>query len=550
MKRVNIRPKNDFKVLILMPRFQITTKITYNYMIPLGLLYISSTIKREGYAVNSININHMEGTISEIMKKELDKEKYDVVCTGLVGGPNYPIVEKIVNSAKEHASRPKIIIGGALITSEPELMFSSLGIDFGVLGEGEITIIELLESIRRGVKEPKKIRGIMYKENSGKIIITDKRESIGDLTSIPYPDFEGFEFSKYLKHMSSNQQVYNQSYDYPLPYPLLSSRSCPFQCTFCYHSIGYAYRERPISDVINEIKKAIKDYKTNILAIYDDMFSYKKERLYEFCNEINKINKEIPWKLKWSCQLSVANLDRNLLKTMKEAGCELISYGFESYSQKVLDSMRKPITPEKIDFAIKTTLAEKIGILGNFIFGDVAETKETVKQTLDYWKKNCHGQLALGFIQPLPGSAIYHHCLNKGIIKDKFKFIKEIIYGKKVFNMTNEMTNEEISALFKEIRRLRNKYMKHSVPMSVKKEREERYKLNLKCPYCRESLLYRNFYLQKRLLYRSHITCRKCHMRFYVLSPLMGLSRTFPLLSLFAEMTIRKIRSDINVTKV
>ncbi|MBS3083209.1 cobalamin-dependent protein [Candidatus Pacearchaeota archaeon] len=550
MKSVSIISKNEFKVLILMPRFQLTTKITYNYMIPLGLLYISSTIKREGYVVNSVNLNHMDGTISEIMKKELDKEKYDVVCTSLIGGPSYPIVEKIVESTKEHITKPKIIIGGALITSEPELMFSSLGIDFGVLGEGEITIVELLEAIRKGVKEPKKIKGIIYKDNNEKIIKTEKREPIKDLTSISYPDFEGFEFSEYLKHLSSNQQTYNQSYDYPLPYPLLASRSCPFQCTFCYHSIGYAYRERPISDVINEIKKAIKDYKMNIIAIYDDMFSYKKERLYEFCNEIIKINKEIPWKLKWSCQLSVANLDRDLLKKMKESGCELISYGFESYSQKVLDSMRKPITPEKIDFAIKATLAEKIGILGNFIFGDVAETKETAKQTLDYWKKNCRGQVALGFIQPFPGSAIYHHCLKKGIIKDKLKFIKEIIYGKKVFNMTDEMTNEEISDLFKEVRRLRNKYMRHSVPMSVEKEREERYKIKLKCPYCCELLVYKNFYLQKRLLYRSHITCRKCHMRFYVLSPLIGLSGMFPLLSLFAEMVIRKIRSDIKVTQI
>lgn len=544
-----IPKKEDFKVLILMPKVILTTKINYNYMMPLGLLYISSTIKKAGYNVHCFNLNHKEGTIAEIMRGELDREKYDVVCTGLIGGPNYPVAEKIVRSVKEHPSMPKMILGGTLITSEPELIFNSSGTDYGVLGEGEITIIELLEAIRNN-KDVKKVKGIIFKNKEGKTVITEKREPIKDLCSIAYPDFEGFEFKEYLKHLYCNQQTYNQFYDYPVPYPIISSRSCPFQCTFCYHSIGHLYRERPIADVIKEIKSAIKEYKINIIALYDDMFSYKKERLYEFCKEMNEINKEIPWKLKWSCQLSVVNLDSDLLKSMKESGCELISYGFESYSQKVLNSMKKPITPQQIDFTIKATLNERIGILGNFIFGDIAETKETVKQTLDYWKKNCYGQVELGFIQPLPGSAIYHHCLKKGIIKDKFRFIKEILYGKKVFNMTDEMTNEEIIGLFKEIKRLRNKYMKQTVPLSVKKEGGKRYRIKVKCPYCRKIIEYGNFYLQKRLLYRSYMTCRECYMRFYVLSPLMGLSRRFPLLGSFVEKTIRRIISDINVAKI
>ncbi|MBU0466571.1 MAG: B12-binding domain-containing radical SAM protein, partial [Nanoarchaeota archaeon] len=435
VKNKQVPSRKDFKVLIVMPKLILTTKVNYNYMIPLGLTYISSAIKKAGYNSDCLNLNHREGTISEILGKELDKEKYDVVCTQLVGGPNYVVTEEIRKCVKEHSSHPKFIVGGALITSEPELIFNSLGLDFGVLGEGEITIVELLDCIKKK-GDFSKVKGIIYKDEKGKTKVTEKREPIKDIESIPYPDFEGFEFKEYLKHLYCNQQHYNQSYDYPVPYPIMSSRSCPFQCTFCYHSIGYKYRERSIEDVINEIKMAIKKYKINIVALYDDMFSFKKERIYEFCEKIKEINKELPQKIKWYCQLSVVGIDKDLLKTMKDSGCSVISYGFESMDPKVLKSMRKPIKPEQIDFAIRSTLNEKIGIQGNFIFGDVAETKETAKKTLDYWRKNCHGQVGLGFIQPYPGSAVYLHCLKKGLIKDKLKFILGALEGKKALNMT------------------------------------------------------------------------------------------------------------------
>ena len=85
---------------------------------------------------------------------------------------------------------------------------------------------------------------------------------------------------------------------------------------------------------------------------------------------------------------------------------------------------KEKITPEKIDFAFKETLKSKIGIQGNFIFGDIAETKETAKETLNYWKKNAQAQISLGFVEPYPGSDIYFHCVKKGLIKDKIDFIQ------------------------------------------------------------------------------------------------------------------------------
>ena len=170
---------------------------------------------------------------------------------------------------------------------------------------------------------------------------------------------------------------------------------------------------------MNEIKGAIKKYDINALLIYDDLFSIDKKRLYDFCDEIKKEFQHTKKPFFWGCQLSVLNVNEEMLAKLKDSGCKVVSYGFESISDDVLKSMKKPITAEKIDNALKLTLKQGLAIQANFIFGDIAETKSTAYETLNYWKKNCLGQISLDFIQPYPGSEIYKHCLRKGIIKNK-----------------------------------------------------------------------------------------------------------------------------------
>jgi anaerobic magnesium-protoporphyrin IX monomethyl ester cyclase len=540
--------KKDFKVLMMMPKFILTKEKSFSYMIPLGVCYIASTIKHHGFNIDCLNLNHREGSIQDIIGRELRGKNYDVICTALVGGPNYVLIDEVCKGIRMHSPKSKIVIGGALLTSEPEIMLESLGIEYGVLGEGEATIVELLDCIRTG-GDHDKVNGIVYRDPNGKAKITEGRVAIEDVGSIPYPEMDGFEFSEYLKNIYCNQQFYNQSFDFPIPYPILSSRSCPFHCTFCHHSIGYKYRERSIDDVIAEIKMAIEKYKINVIAIYDDMFAYKKERLYEFCEKLTDLKKNVDWDVKWSCQLAVHDLSEDLLFTMKKSGCELISYGFESASEKVLRSMKKPITKKQIEFAIKTTMKAKIGIQGNFIFGDTAETNETVRETLQFWKEKCRGQVILGFIQPYAGSTIYKRCVEKKVIKDRLQFITDALEGKKIYNMTEEMTNKEMHDLANKVRYLRN-LVKRVVPISVKKSDKKGYKVSLKCPYCKDICNYDNYYLQSRSLYKGWSYCRHCNMRFLVVSMLVRASEVSPKLSLVSEKGFRKVSNMIRVKNI
>jgi len=502
------------KILFVIPRYQLTNKARYDYFFPVGLSYISAVVKQENHEVDCLNLNHYDGTIEFLVHNRLNKKNYDIVFTG---GFDYTIIEKIINTVKNQDYKPGIILGGPLLTSEAKLILNSLNVDFAVLGEGERTIVKLLECLEKK-KDLKEVNGICYRDEKGELIFTKPRELITDLDSIPPPDLEGFEYEKYLENQVSFSNV--ALLDYPRSYFLLTSRGCPFQCTFCYHSVGYKYRVRSLDSVFEEIELAIKKYKINSLYIYDDLFSIDRKRLFEFCRRLKELVNKYNHKLVWCCQLIVdKNVDEEMLETLKESGCKMVTYGFESFSPTVLKSMKKPTTPEMIESVFYKTLKAGISMSAGFIFGDIAETKETAKETLDWWKKHSKGQITLNFIQPYPGCEIYNHCIKKGVIKDKLDFIKNTAYTRYI-NTTDNMTDEEYLDLKKEVIDSLRKYPPYIVPKEIEKTGTDRYKIKVKCPFCKETITYGNRFMENKLFYLIPVMCRKCPHRFYVISPL------------------------------
>ena len=499
------------KILLIMPKIFPKEEIDYNYTFPLGICYISAVIKKAGYNVKCLNLNHYEG-IEKTLREEL-KNNYDIVATGSIW-MGFIVIKAIVAITRMYSPKSKIIIGGTLISSKPELVMYELKPDFGVIGEGEETIIELIRCIEKK-ENVEGVKGICF-INDNTLFITETREGVKDIDSLSYPDLDGFEFEKYLDEMYTNQMYQNNILDYPRTYSILTARGCTFHCTFCYHQES-SCRERSINVVIKELKWAKEKYKINIVNILDDTFGMKEERIMEFCNKIKPLN------LNWTCQMIVSSIDNELLLLkMKECGCYLISYGFESYSKDILKSMKKSITPEQIDYAIRTTMKVGIGIQGNFIFGDIKETKETAQITLDYWKRKCKGQVKLGFIQPYAGSNIYGWSIAKGVIKDEVRYMSKEIWNENFFNITESMTNQEINELMTEIITLRNSgYFANVFPTQIYKlPKEDRYKVEVKCPYCNSDNSYDNYYFKMDTWYKDYMMCRECGMRYNICKPI------------------------------
>lgn len=510
------------EILIVTPKYGFSglgNKPDFAYAFPLGLAYISSVLKKAGYKVDVLNSSHLDGSPEHLVAKALLRKKYGYVLTG-GNALLYSALEQIISTSKKHSSKPKVILGGMIVTSEPELAFTSLKPDYAVVGEGEYAILDLIKTLEKN-KEPKDVAGVLYWKDK-KMIRTPDRPQIDDIEKLPYPDFDGFEFSKYLDNMHINDFYYNQVFDYPRTYPILGSRGCPFNCTFCWHPTRY--RARSIKDIMKELQVSVKKYKINNILLYDDCFSASQERVYDFCKEISKLRKELAWDLRWNCQLLTKSVDEKMLKAMKDSGCETISYGFESYSPTVLKSMRKPIQPSDIDNAINKTLDAGIAVAGHFIFGDVAETLETAKETLDYWKHKCRGhQAGMAFIQPYPGSELYSYCIKKGLIKDKLRYLKYNMGPHNNINMTS-MPEKDFKKLEQAVLNAYAKYTKFVVPFSLRKMKENLYAFDVKCPFCRKSFRYKNCFIKNKYNYGFYLTCRNCHYRYFLVSRIQKLA--------------------------
>jgi hypothetical protein len=178
-----------------------------------------------------------------------------------------------------------------------------------------------------------------------------------------------------------------------------------------------------------------------------------------------------------------------------------------------------------IERAFEKTLNAGISPQANFIFGDIAETKETAYETLDWWKKNSKGQIGLSFVQAYPGSAIYEICMEKGLLGNKEEFLKNL-KNNVLVNMTEFMTDKELIKLKKDLLDCERKYNKFSSLKNLKKTSETTHSFDVKCPFCKTVLHYEKFNLKSANIrtttrnYHLRFLCRVCPMSFTAISPL------------------------------
>ncbi len=369
IKNIELSPKK-LNYLLVMPRF--VQKIGDGYSFPLGIAYVSSSLKKAGYNVTTLNLNHHKGEVLEIIKKEIKKKKIDVVATGGLSF-QYNTIKSVIEAAKKAGKGIITIVGGGIITSDPKPAMKALEYaNFGVIGEGEVTINELCYVLEHGGKLSK-IAGIIYKSNNF-YKITRPRGEIEDINALPWPDYKGFEIEKYLKLSPPGISGLNEQNTVFM----LASRSCPYNCTFCFHTTGRKYRQRSLDSFFEDLNYLVTKYRINFLCLADELFSLNLERVKEFCQRIKK------YKIQWWAQFRVDNITPQFLPFLKEGGCRVMSFGLESADNRILKSMRKNTTVEQIEKTLKLVYDAGISFEGAFIFGDIEETWETANNTSEY----------------------------------------------------------------------------------------------------------------------------------------------------------------------
>lgn len=502
------------RILLIVPRYNYKYGEYYDF--PLGFGYISAALKKAGYDVHCLNLNNYNETIENIITKEVLRLQPNIVGTGGLS-VYYKNIKAVVDLARLVLPSITIMVGGGIISSEPELMLRALGADVGVIGEGDRTVVKLMDCINLG-KEMTSVDGIIFRTiESGeeKIITTPNAQSISDIDALPWVDYEGFGIREYLSFQRFTDRIWfnniNSSHKVRA-IEMIGSRSCPFDCSFCFHPLGRVYRERSLNNFFLELENLISIYDINSLMLLDELFAAKKERLIEFCERIKSYN------LKWVVQLRVDLVSEEVLSLMKDSGCISISYGIESMSEDVLRGMKKHTKPSMIEQALDITYKKGIDIQGNLIFGDSSETMSTAKETINWWKMHRKYKLSLTNIQQYPGTKIYNDAIKKGVLIDRLSFIE---HECPMVN-TTLINNDEFYYIINWIQLLNSVMSLPAKLIDVRKLdiidsiRGELYDIECVCPHCREynffSSLCLSDYLRGSLLFR--LTCSKCNHRF------------------------------------
>jgi len=464
---------------------------------------VSASLKKAGYGVDVINLNHHGGSVGEVLAQMLKGRSYRYLLTGGLSA-HYRSIREIVDSARDIDSTTKVIVGGGVVTASPHMMYDHLKPDYMVLGEGEVTIVDLIDALDNNCRDCRTVKGIGYRTDGGPLVLTEPRPPILNLEQCVWPDVEGFDIQTYLSRQGPNDNLYLYVNDEPRFYPIISSRGCPFSCTFCYHPLGQYYRTRPVDDFIAEAEYVVNKYDVHNLAIFDELLSLKRERLFEICDRLKRLSRPV----QWMCQLRVDSIDEELLARLKDAGCFLVSYGFESMSEKVLRSMNKHVNPGQIERAMTLTRKAGIGIQGYFIFGDPAETLKTGMETLSFWKDHQDYHLTMGYVRPYPGSVLWEQEVVKGDLSTERQLELLDTCINRPPNISS-MNHTDWFQLKKEVTRAT--ILNDHFGRCLKSSHEDNgaYRLTIECPHCGAVSAYSRF--KQRILGIFKMACRHCN---------------------------------------
>ncbi len=425
---------------------------------PLGMAYIAAVCRQAGHDVTIYNQDVYHWPESHLTDY-LNKNHFDVVGVGVIGGYyQYRKLLKISEAINRSSDRPRYIIGGHGPAPEPEYFLKKTGAEVVVIGEGERTIIELLDALD-GKRSLSSVDGIAYLEE-GKLHKTQKRALIEDIDTIPFPAWDLFPVDHYslvrLPHIKNSERCML----------VLSGRGCTFKCNFCYR-MDEGHRARSSEGIIEEIKVLKKDYNISYIDFQDELLMSSVQRTTELCEKFIKARLNC----KWFCNGRLNYATPDVLKLMKEAGCVFINYGIESLDEKALRVMNKALTVKMITTGIENTLAAGISPGYNIIFGNIGENEESLKKGVEFLLKyDDHAQMrTIRPVTPYPGSPLYYYAIEKGLLKDCEDFYerKHINSDLLSVNFTDLSDNDVHRLLYEANKALIESYYSHHLKKSL-----------------------------------------------------------------------------------
>lgn len=370
---------------------------------PLYLAYASAVLKKEGFDTYPIDAVEREIGIYKFVEELKEINPKIVFLEISAPSLNYDLETSAL--IKQKIPTALLVLCGTHVAYAHAFLIENYSfIDACIRGEFEYAMRDICRAVSKR-KSLKGILGVTYREK-GKTVVNPARPYIDNIDELPFPDRGSFNIMNYVRKGYSGKR----------PAMMIATRGCPFQCSFCVWTqlmYGHKYRQRSAKSVVDEMELLIKKQGVDEIDFDDDTFALSKNYIRAVCNEI--INRNI--KIRWRCNGRVNSVDYEMAKLMKDAGCTIIFYGFESSSEKILKSINKHATKQQMIDAVRATQKAGIVAAGSFILGLPDENNETIRQTIKFAKQLRSDWLQFVLAAPYPGTEFYSQVEKEGLLE-------------------------------------------------------------------------------------------------------------------------------------
>ncbi len=436
------------RVLLLNPTYLAPKDAGLGLSFPMGLAYLGAALKKAGIEVQALDaaaealpVEVEKGLMRygmgpEQLHKRISDIKPDVVGISCFFSSRFPAVLEAAKIVKSVDSCIPTITGGIHPSLMPESVCSHPEIDFAAVGEGERIIVDFMGAVE-GETSFDDIEGLTFKKD-GRVIVNPRNSYIEDLDSLGFPAWDLFEMERYL---TINEGRWGLGYGRYAP--VVTSRSCPYRCSFCsIHSVmGPKYRAHSPGYVVDMIETLVREYGVDEISFEDDNLTYNKDRFVSICRGL--VERKI--KIRWNTPngVHVGSLDRDSLGWAKKAGCDSLNLAVESGDDFIRNKViKKGLNSEKIYEVARA--CREVGIKANayFVIGMPGETEDSIGKSQKFIKDLKFNNLSIFIATPMPGTKLYDECIEKGYIDEDSFDTDFISYQAAIFTQPSIRTSE------------------------------------------------------------------------------------------------------------
>lgn len=400
---------------------------------PLGIAYLSSVLKENAHTVRVLDLCFSKNPFKDI-SNEIHDFQPELIGLSIRNIDNltykrsvfyFPWIKEVVMAIKNLTTAP-VVVGGSGFSLFPERLLKELGVDYGIVGEGELAFLKLI-ALLKGMCNIHDVPGLCYISNNS-VVVNPRSHS-------------RFVF-KTDRSILNNQLYYREGGMANIQ----SKRGCPFNCSYCTYPMidGKRLRLRPPEDVVDEMERIYKDFKIEHIFFVDDIFNVPREHAEAICEEL--IKRKIP--VKWYCFSNPSGMDADLAFLMKKANCEGVEFGTDSGSMDVLRLLKKNFTSEDIERASAACKKARLPDAHYLLLGAPGESPDTIKETVKLYDSiKPRAVIAMTGIRIYPNTELLKIAREESVL-DKTDIFRPVFYispqigAKKLLELTENIAGQ------------------------------------------------------------------------------------------------------------